>query len=319
MGDRILFEYIVRRTLWAIPTLLGVFTIIFVLAYMMPGDPVRAVMGEQYQRADPATIERVRERLGLNDPLHVRYIGFLARSLRGDLGESYVLDESVVDIIGYRFPRTLQLMSAALLVAIAIGIPAGVLAARYQYSWIDHTLMLIAVLGVAMPVFWQAVLAKIFLTQDTYGVALFPVAGYGDGNPYYMVLPSLVLGTHLSATIARVMRSSLLEERGKDYSRTALSKGLTGNQVIVGHQLRNAMIPVVTVIGLDVGYLLGGSVVTETVFNWPGLGRAVIAAISRRDAPVIIGTLVFGALLFVVVNILIDIVYALLDPQIRYA
>lgn len=319
MGDRILFEYIVRRTLWAIPTLLGVFTIIFVLAYMMPGDPVRAVMGEQYQRADPATIERVRERLGLNDPLHVRYIGFLARSLRGDLGESFVLDESVVDIIGYRFPRTLQLMSAALLVAIAIGIPAGILAARYQYSWIDHTLMLIAVLGVAMPVFWQAVLAKIFLTQDTYGVALFPVAGYGDGNPYYMVLPSLVLGTHLSATIARVMRSSLLEERGKDYSRTALSKGLTGNRVIVGHQLRNAMIPVVTVIGLDVGYLLGGSVVTETVFNWPGLGRAVIAAISRRDAPVIIGTLVFGALLFVVVNILVDIVYAFLDPQIRYA
>ncbi|MDZ7708608.1 MAG: ABC transporter permease [Trueperaceae bacterium] len=210
-------------------------------------------------------------------------------------------------------------MSAALLVAIAIGIPAGILAARYQYSWIDHTLMLIAVLGVAMPVFWQAVLAKIFLTQDTYGVALFPVAGYGDGNPYYMVLPSLVLGTHLSATIARVMRSSLLEERGKDYSRTALSKGLTGNRVIVGHQLRNAMIPVVTVIGLDVGYLLGGSVVTETVFNWPGLGRAVIAAISRRDAPVIIGTLVFGALLFVVVNILVDIVYAFLDPQIRYA
>jgi peptide/nickel transport system permease protein len=318
MGDPILFEYIVRRTLWAIPTLLGVFTIIFVLTYMMPGDPVRPVMGEQYQRADPVTIERVRERLGLNDPWYTRYVGFLARSLRGDLGESYVLDESVIDIIGYRFPRTLQLMGAALLVAIAIGIPAGILAARYQYSWIDHTLMLVAVLGVAMPVFWQAVLAKIFLTQGTYGVALFPVAGYGGGNPYYMILPSLVLGTHLSATIARVMRSALLEERGKDYSRTALSKGLTGTRVIMRHQLRNAMIPVVTVIGLDVGYLLGGSVVTETVFNWPGLGRAVIAAISRRDTPVIIGTLVFGALLFVVVNIVVDIIYALLDPQVRY-
>ena len=319
MGDPILFEYIVRRTLWGIPTLLGVFTIIFVLTYLMPGDPVRAAMGEQYQRADPATIERVRERLGLNDPWYARYVGFLTRSLRGDLGESFVLDESVADIIGYRFPRTLQLMGAALLVAIAIGIPAGILAARYQYSWIDHTLMLVAVLGVAMPVFWQAVLAKIFLTQDTYGIALFPVAGYGGGNPYYMVLPALVLGTHLSATIARVMRSSLLEERGKDYSRTALSKGLTGTRVIMNHQLRNAMIPVVTVIGLDVGYLLGGSVVTETVFNWPGLGRAVIAAISRRDTPVIIGTLVFGALLFVVVNILVDVVYALLDPQVRYS
>ena len=314
-----MLDYIVRRTLWAIPTLFGVFTIIFILTYMMPGDPVRAVMGEQYQRADPETIERVRDQLGLNDPWYVRYVGFLGRSLQGDLGQSYVLDESVNEILAYRFPRTLQLMGAALLVAIVIGIPAGLLAARYQYSWIDNTLMLVAVLGVAMPVFWQAVLAKIFLTQDTWGVALFPVAGYGGGNPYYMVLPSLVLGTHLSATIARVMRSSLLEERGKDYSRTALSKGLTGTRVILGHQLRNAMIPVVTVIGLDVGYLLGGSVVTETVFNWPGLGRAVVTAISRRDAPVIIGTLVFGALLFIVVNIVIDIVYALLDPQIRYS
>lgn len=307
-----------RRILWAIPTLLGVFTVIFVLTDLMPGDPVRAVMGEQYQRADPETILRVREQLGLNDPWYVRYVAFLGRSVRGDLGESYVLDESVNEIIGYRFPRTLQLMGAALLVAILVGIPAGILAARFQYTPIDHVLMLVAVLGVATPVFWQAVLAKIYLTQDTWGIALFPVAGYGDGNPWYMVLPALVLGTNLSATIARVMRSSLLEERGKDYSRTALSKGLTGGRVVFGHQLRNAMIPVVTVIGLDVGYLLGGSVVTETVFNWPGLGRAVVTAISRRDAPVIIGTLVFGALLFVVVNIVVDVVYALIDPRIRY-
>ncbi len=311
-------QFVMRRALWGIPTLLGVFTIIFVLTYLMPGDPVRAVMGEQYKRADPATIERVRDSLGLNDPGIVQYGRFLVRTISGDLGQSFVLDEAVIDIIGYRFPRTLQLMAAALLVAILIGIPAGILAARHQYSWIDHTLMLIAILGVAMPVFWQAVLAKIFLTQDTYGIALFPVAGYGGGNPYYLVLPSLVLGTHLSATIARVMRSSLLEERRKDYSRTARSKGLSDRGVIFHHQLRNAMIPVVTVIGLDVGYLLGGSVVTETVFNWPGLGRAVVTAISRRDTPVIIGTLVFGALLFVVVNIVIDVLYAFLNPQIRY-
>jgi peptide/nickel transport system permease protein len=313
-----LFQFIVRRVLWAIPTLLGVFTIIFLLTYLMPGDPVRAVMGEQYKRADPATIERAREALGLNDPWYVQYGRFLVRTATLDLGKSYVLDESVTDIIGYRFPRTLQLMSAALLVAILIGIPSGILAARHQYSWIDHTLMLIALLGVATPVFWQAVLAKIFLTQDTYGIALFPVAGYGGGNPYYLVLPALVLGTHLSATIARVMRSSLLEERRKDYSRTAFSKGLSDRRVIFRHQLRNALIPVVTIIGLDVGYLLGGSVVTETVFNWPGLGRAVVNAISRRDAPVIIGTLVFGAFLFVAVNIVVDIVYAYINPQIRY-
>ena len=310
--------YIARRLFWAVPTLLGVFTIIFMLTYWLPGDPVRAIMGDQYRRADPETIERVRERLGFNDPWYEQYGRFLWRSSRGDLGQSFVLDESVRDILAYRFPRTLQLMAAALLVAILVGIPAGIVAARYQYSWIDHTLMLVALLGVAMPVFWQAILAKIYLTQDTYGVALFPVAGYGDGALINMVLPSLVLGTHLSATIARVMRSSLLEERGKDYSRTALSKGLTQNAVIFRHQLRNALIPVVTVIGLDVGYLLGGSVVTETVFNWPGLGRAVVNAILRRDTPIVIGTLVFGALLFVIVNLLVDLLYAAINPQIRY-
>lgn len=313
-----MLPYIFRRLLWAIPTLLGVFTIIFILTYKLPGDPVRAIMGDQYKRADPAQVERIYEQLGLNDPWYVQYGNFLWRSVQGDLGRSFVLDESVSEILAYRFPRTLQLMAAALFVAIMVGIPAGIIAARYQYSWLDHTLMLVALLGVAMPVFWQAVLAKIYLTQGTYGVALFPVAGYGDGNLLYMVLPSLVLGTHLSATIARVMRSSLLEERGKDYSRTALAKGLTSSGVMFRHQLRNALIPVITVIGLDVGYLLGGSVVTETVFNWPGLGRAVVAAIMRRDTPVVIGTLVFGAALFVLVNLVIDLLYAVINPQIRY-
>lgn len=313
-----MFQYTLKRLGLAVPTLLGVFTIIFVLTYMMPGDPVRSVMGEQYRRADPATIERVRDRLGLNDPGWVQYLRFLSRTVRGDLGQSYVLDESVVAVIGYRFPRTLQLMGAALLVAVMIGIPAGILAARYQYSFIDHGLMLLAIIGVATPVFWQAILAKIYLTQDTYGVALFPVAGYGGGNPLYLVLPALVLGTNLSAVLARVMRSSLLEERSKDYSRTARSKGVAEKSIIFRHQLRNAMLPVITIIGLDIGYLLGGSVVTETVFNWPGLGRAVVNAIFRRDAPIIIGTLIFGALLFVIVNLIIDLLYAVLDPRIRY-
>jgi peptide/nickel transport system permease protein len=311
-------QYIVRRFLWAIPTLLGVFTVIFLLTYLMPGDPVRALMGDQYKRATPETLEDIRDRLGLNDPWYVQYLGFLGRSLRADLGKSYVLDESVLSVIGYRLPRTLQLMAGGLVVALLIGIPAGFVSARYQYTWIDYVLMIVALVGVAMPVFWQAILAKIFLTQDKYGVALFPVAGYGDGNLYYMVLPSLVLGTQLSATIARVMRSALLEERSKDYSRTARSKGLTKLAVMTRHQFRNALIPVITIVGLNVGYLLGGSVVTETVFNWPGLGRAVVNAILRRDTPVIIGTLVFGAFLFIVVNLLVDLLYAFVNPQIRY-
>ncbi|MBO2519664.1 MULTISPECIES: ABC transporter permease [Limnochorda] len=311
-------RYVIRRLLLAIPTLLGVFTIIFILAYLMPGDPVRAVMGESYRRADPATIERVRERLGLNDPWFVQYGRFLGRLVRGDLGTSYVLDQPVAEVISYRFPRTLQLMAGAMVAALLIGLPAGILAAERQYTWVDHTLMFFALVGVAMPVFWQGILAKMFLTQDTYGIALFPVAGYGDGALIYMVLPSLVLGTHLSATIARITRSSMLEVKPQPYMVTAVAKGLHRWRVVLVHQLKNALIPVVTVVGLDVGYLLGGSVVTETIFNWPGLGRAVVTAINRRDTPVILGTLVFGALIFVTVNLVVDLVYALINPRIRY-
>lgn len=311
-------RYVLRRLLLAIPTLWGVFTIIFILAYLMPGDPVRAVLGESYRRADPATIERVRDRLGLDDPWYEQYGRFLGQLLRGDLGTSYVLGQPVTEVIGYRFPRTLQLMAGGMLAALLIGIPAGILAAERQYTWVDHTLMFIALVGVAMPVFWQGILAKMFLTQDKYGIALFPVAGYGGGELIYMVLPSLVLGTHLSATIARITRSSMLDVKPQQYMVTARAKGLSRWRLVMRHQLKNALVPVVTVIGLDIGYLMGGSVVTETVFNWPGLGRAIVTAISRRDTPVILGTLVFGALIFVTVNLVIDLTYAFLNPRIRY-
>ncbi len=311
--------YIIRRLLLTIPTLLGVFTLIFILSYLMPGDVVRVVMGpEAYKRASPETIEHVREELGLNDPWYVQYGRFLWNMARGDLGWSYILDEPVQNVIGYRFPRTLQLMTAGIIVAMLIGLPAGVISAEWQYSWIDHLLMAIALIGVATPVFWQGILAKMFLTQDKYGVALFPVAGYGGGNVRYIILPALVLGTHLSATIARITRSSMLEARFQTYITTAEAKGLSRLQVLFGHQLKNALIPVVTVIGLDIGYLMGGSVVTETVFNWPGLGRAVVTAILRRDTPVILGTLVFGAFLFVIINLITDIAYAFFNPRIRY-
>ncbi|BAS27866.1 ABC transporter permease [Limnochorda pilosa] len=311
-------RYVLRRLLLAIPTLWGVFTIIFVLSYLMPGDPVRAVLGESYRRADPATIQRVRDRLGLDDPWYVQYGRFLGRVAQGDLGTSYVLDQPVRDVVGYRFPRTVQLMAGGMLAALLIGIPAGILAAERQYTWVDHTLMFLALVGVAMPVFWQGILAKMFLTQDKYGIALFPVAGYGGGEFIYMVLPSLVLGTHLSATIARITRSSMLDVKPQQYMVTAAAKGLSRWRLVMRHQLKNALVPVVTVIGLDVGYLMGGSVVTETVFNWPGLGRAVVTAIMRRDTPVILGTLVFGAFIFVTVNLVIDLTYAFLNPRIRY-
>ena len=311
-------KYVLRRLFLVIPTLWGVFTILFILAYLMPGDPLRAVLGEQYHRLDPAVVEATRERLGLNDPFHVQYVKFLGQMVSLDLGYSQIHNESVADIIGYRFPRTLQLMVGAMTVATLIGIPAGIVAAERQYTWVDHWLMVFALIGVSMPVFWSALLAQMLLTQERYGIALFPVAGYEEGSLYYMILPSLVLGAVYSATLARVTRSSMLEVKSQPYVTTARAKGLPYRVVLLRHQLRNALIPVITVISLDIGGLLGGAIVTETVFNWPGLGRAVVPAILRRDTPVILGILVFGALLYVVINLLTDLIYAAVNPRIRY-
>ncbi len=311
-------SYILRRLLQVIPTLFGILTVLFILAYLMPSDPLRAVLGEQYRRLSPDVVEGIREELGLNKPFLERYGEYLGQVLSGDLGRSYVLEENVTDIIAYRFPRTLQLMAGGLIVGLLIGIPAGIIAAQKQYQWADHVLMVISLIGVSVPIFWLALLAQLFLTQSKYGIALFPVAGYEDGSIIHMILPSLVLGTNLSATLARVTRSAMLEVKAQDYIVTARAKGLGPRIVLIRHQLRNALIPIITVVGLDIGYLLGGSVVTETIFNWPGLGRAVVPAIERRDTPVILGILIFGAFLFVIINLLTDLVYALVNPRIRY-
>jgi len=218
-------KYIIRRLVQIIPTMLGVFTLLFILAYLMPGDPVRSMLGEEYKRMKPEVVEGVRDQLGLNDPFLVRYVKFLGQMVRLDLGESFILKQSVWDIIGYRLPRTIQLMAGGVLVALLIGLPAGILAAEKQYSWVDHGLMLLSLVGVSMPVFWLGLLAQLLLTQDKYGIALFPVAGYEEGSVIHMILPSLVLGTALSAEIARVTRSSMLEVNSKDYITTALPKG----------------------------------------------------------------------------------------------
>ncbi len=311
--------YIIRRLIQIIPTLFGVFTILFILAYLMPGDPIRAVLGEQYNRLDPEVVEAVREEMGLNKPFLQRYFEFLGQMARLDLGKSFILNQPVSDIINYRFPRTVQLMIGAMFVALIIGIPAGIVAAEKQYSWADNLLMVMALLGVSMPVFWLALLAQMFLTQDRYGIALFPVAGYAEGSISHMILPSLVLGMVYSATLARVTRSSMLEVRYQDYIRTAYAKGLRHRYVLIVHQLRNALIPVITVIGLNISGLLGGAIVTETIFNWPGLGRAIVPAIERRDTPVMMGILIFGAFLTIVINLITDLVYAVINPRIRYS
>lgn len=311
-------KYVIRRLILVIPTLFGVFTILFLLAFLMPGDPVRAVLGEEYRRLPAEQIEAIKDELGLNDPFHVRYFEFLGEIFRGDFGKSYIQNENVIDIIGYRLPRTFQLMMGGLIVAVTIGVTAGVISAEKQYTWIDHALMLVALIGVSMPVFWQGLLAQLFFTQDKYGIALFPVAGYGDGDISYMILPSIVLGTSLSATLARVTRTAMLEIRNEDYVRTARAKGLRYPRVLLAHQFRNALIPVITIIALDISALFTGSIVTETIFSWPGLGRATIVAIERRDTPVILGILIFGALIFIFVNLVTDLLYALINPRIRY-
>lgn len=311
-------KYVTRRLLQVFPTLWGVLTILFIIAYLMPGDPIRAVLGEQYHRLDPAVVEATREELGLNDPLHVRYFDFMGQLLSFDLGYSFILKQSVAEVIGYRLPRTLQLMTGGLFVGVLIGVTAGVIAAERQNTWIDYGLMVGALVGVSVPVFWQGLLAQLFLTQDKYGIAIFPVAGYEGGSITHMILPSLVLGTSLSATLARVTRSAMLEVRGQDYVRTARAKGLPWYVTLLRHQFRNALIPIITIIALDISALFTGSIVTETIFSWPGLGRAVVVAIERRDTPVFMGILLFGALVFIVMNLITDLLYAVINPRIRF-
>jgi peptide/nickel transport system permease protein len=239
----------------------------------------------------------------------VRYAKFLGGLLSFDLGYSFILKQTVIEVIGYRLPRTMQLMSGGLFVGVLFGITAGVIAAERRNTWVDYGLMVATLIGVSIPVFWQGLLAQLFLTQDRYGIALFPVAGYEGGSLYHMILPSLVLGTSLAATIARVTRSAMLEVRGQDYIRTARAKGLPWYTTLMRHQFRNA---------LDISALFTGSIVTETIFSWPGLGRAVVVAIERRDTPVFLGILIFGALVFIIMNLLTDLLYAVINPRIRY-
>jgi peptide/nickel transport system permease protein len=313
-------RYLTRRLAQLIPTLLIIYSLIFVMTYLLPGDPVRAMYGEEVNRMSPQQIEQIKERLGVNRPFLLQYGDFLWRMVRLDFGESYIMKgENVADVIGYRLPRTLQLMLGGLFVSLTIGIPAGVIAAIKQYSWIDHALMLLALIGVSMPVFWQALIAQHLLTQSKYGIALFPVGGYGDGQLLYMILPSIILGTHLTASVARVTRASMLEVKNQDFLLTARAKGLRQLHVLTRHHIPNALIPVITIVGLQVSGLLTGSILTETVFNWPGLGRATVSAIQSRDMPIIMGLMAYGAVIILIINLLTDILYAFIDPRIRFS
>jgi ABC-type dipeptide/oligopeptide/nickel transport system permease component len=302
--------FLVRRLALAVPTLAGVLAVVFLLLYVAPGDPVQEMVGE---RADAATIERLRRELRLDDPLHVQFAHYAGGVLRGDLGRSYITNRPIAQDVAERFPRTLLLAGAAMALASVTGIALGVLSARRPGGFVDRAALGLAYVGISFPVYWVGLLLILLFAVT---LRWLPPSGYG--GLAYLVLPALALGSRSIAFLARVTRSAMLEVLGGDFVRTARAKGLSERAVVVRHGLRNALIPVITVLGLDFGYYLTGSILTETIFSWPGLGRYVVNAIGRRDLPAIQGSVLFLSAVFVLVNLLTDIAYAKADPRVRY-
>jgi peptide/nickel transport system permease protein len=310
--------YLLRRLAATLPVLAVVVTVVFLLIHLIPGDPVSVMLGPD---ATPTQIEATRKGLGLDRPVYEQLLGFYARILRGDLGQSYFLDRPVTRALWERAEPTLVLMLSALVVAVAIGVPSGTIAAAYRGSAWDRGLMLVSLLGVCIPGFW---LSLNFIYFFAVRLGWLPAAGYVSvftdpvGALRYMVLPAFSLGFNQSALIARISRSCMLEVLQQDYIRTAQAKGLSQRTVTWVHAFRNALVPVVTVIGITTAVLIGGAVVTEIVFNIPGLGRLIISAILRRDYPVVQGVVLVTATAYVLINLGVDLLYALIDPRIRY-
>ncbi|AZR73702.1 peptide ABC transporter permease [Anoxybacter fermentans] len=309
-----MFTYLIRRLLGAIPVILGVILVVFILTTIIPGDPALIMSG---QRGDPETIERIREEMGLNDPLHIQLLNFYKSVLTGNLGRSYVNNMTVLEAIGQRLPYTAALAFVAMSIAIIFGILAGVISATKQYSVFDYFAMIFSLLGISAPSFFVGIVCiLVFIVWLRW----IPGTGTGNGGIFsiYIILPAVTLGYRLLALIARLTRSTMLEVIRQDYITTARAKGVRETIVIFKHALKNALIPVVTIVGLQTASVLGGVIVTEQIFSWPGIGRLSINAVIRRDFPVIRGVVLFMALTFVVVNILVDLSYGFLDPRIRY-
>lgn len=295
-----------------IPILLGVATIVFILMFVVPGDPARMLMG---QHGDEATLAAIRHEMGLDQPVYVQYAKYIGRLARGDLGVSYRQKRPVARIIAERFPATLKLAVVSMIIAVVFGVAAGIIAAYFRNGVLDWLVMIVSLTGISMPVFWLGMMLILLFAS---GLGWLPVGGYGrSGDFRHIFLPAISLAAISTGYIARMMRSSLLEVIGKDFIRTARAKGLREIVVVLRHALRNALIPVVTIIGVNFASLLGGAVATETVFAWPGLGRAVVDAIRIRDLPMVEGCVIFLAAIFVIANLVVDISYAWLDPRIR--
>ncbi|PJF27942.1 MAG: peptide ABC transporter permease [Phototrophicales bacterium] len=311
--------YIIRRLILAIPTLLGVSFLVFASVRLVPGDPAIALAGEL---ATPELVQQVRENLGLDQPLLVQYGRYMLRVFQGDMGNSVRSRLPVLEEIQTRLPRTLSLAAVSLVVSGVIGIILGVTAATRPNSWFDGGSMIFALIGVSMPIFWLGLMLMIFfavLLPQWLGLGRPILPPTGSGTWQHMVMPVMALAANSMAIQARMTRAAMLDVLRQDYIRTARAKGQRERLVVYAHALRNALLPIVTVIGLQFGTLLGGAVLTETVFAWPGIGRLLVDAIGYRDYPVIQGTVLVISLGFVLTNIVVDILYAYLDPRIQYS
>lgn len=294
----------------AIPSILGVMIIVFAMVRLAPGDPAQLLAGEF---ADAETIELIRERFGLNDGIEVQFWRFVSGVATLNLGESTRTKRLVTQDLATYFPNTIELALGAIFVALLFGIPAGIFAALRPNSPLDLAVMVFALIGVSMPVFWFGLLAILIFSVQ---LGWFPVAGRGTFR--HLILPAISLGLGSMAIIARMTRSSMLEVLNQDFIRTARAKGLVHSAVVLKHALRNAMVPVVTVIGLQFGALLAGTVITETVFSWPGIGSLLVQSILARDYPVVQGAVLLIAVSFILVNLIVDLIYGYIDPRIRY-
>ena len=303
-----MLQLVTRRLVATIPTLFGVLVVAFLLLNVVPGDPVAEMVGE---RADSATIARLRAELHLDEPIAAQFGHYVWGVVRGDLGRSYITQRPVLGDLLERFPKTLQLAGAAMLLAATCGITLGVIAAIRPGGLVDRFSMLLAYVGISFPVYWVGLLLILL-----FAVALrwLPPSGYG--GLAFLVLPALTLGMRSIAFLARMTRGAMLEVLPADFVRTARAKGVTERRVIGRHALRNALLPIITVLGLDVGNYLTGSILTETIFSWPGVGRYVLLAIERRDLPAVQGSILFMSVIFVLVNLLTDVLYAKADPRV---
>lgn len=305
-----MIRYVALRLALLVPTLLGVLAITFALLYLAPGDPVAGIVGE---RADSATIARVRAELKLDDPVPARFARYVAGVVQGDLGRSYITRRPIASELAQRFPATLKLAGAAMLIGITCGLAIGILGALRPGSWADRLATVGAYLGISFPVYWVGLLLILWFAV---WLRWFPPSGYG--GMLFLALPAATLGMRSVAFLARMTRATMQEVLGSNLVRTARAKGLPERTVVLRHALGNALLPIITVVGLDFGSYLTGSILTETIFSWPGVGRYVLTAIEKRDLPAIQGSILFLSLVFVIVNLIADLCYAKADPRVAY-